>query len=207
MLDLVTLQLVGLPTVKAALTLSQLDAAVLAVDPAPTEAQKDSGNYRKARVSWKGLELTIETARGQYRRGVDKGGKPWKTLMKDHYGYIRGTESEADGDHIDIFLCEDDLESEIVFVVNQFVADKFDEHKVVLGVTSAARAEAVYRRNYDASWNGFDSQVAMTLPQFKQWLVDGDTGVAITPSKAASFNNDLPIYGHAASPSTGNGRR
>lgn len=160
---------------KLALTLTELREAGSEVHPEPTEPQKDAGNYKKGHVRWKGLGLTIESAKGQYRRGVTKDGVAWKTLMRDHYGYIKGTLSEADGDHIDVFLSEENLESELIFVINQYVGGKFDEVKCVLGTVSESQARTVYTRNYQAGWDGLASVVPMTLPQFKKWIIYGDT--------------------------------
>jgi 8-oxo-dGTP pyrophosphatase MutT (NUDIX family)/inorganic pyrophosphatase len=183
---------------KEALTRAELDAAAALVAPDPSEAQKEVGNYAKGHVSWQGLGLTIETAKGQYRRGVGKDGAPWRTLMKDHYGYVKRTKSEADGDHVDVFLCGDapdaperegrlrvpgdaNLRSEVVFVVNQGdpATDTFDEHKVVLGVVSEEAARAVYLRNYEPGWRGLRSVTPMTVDQFKWWLANADTSKEI----------------------------
>src|SRR4051812_29023082 len=73
---------------KFATTAAELKAAGRQTDPSPTEAQRESGNYRKGRVAWKGLTLAIETAAGQKR-------KPEWPALKDHYGYVTGTESGA----------------------------------------------------------------------------------------------------------------
>jgi hypothetical protein len=166
-----------LPLEKAALSpTAALAEAAARVDRNPSEGQKESGNYRKGHLAWKGLELTIETPAGAYRSGVGADGTPWRTLMRDHYGYIKRTLSQADKDHVDVFLTKDDLSSEIVFVVNQYTGKRFDEHKCVLGCTSAARAKEVYKRNYERGWDGFGSMAAMTIDQFKRWLTEGDTG-------------------------------
>lgn len=169
------------PLEKAALTIVDLALAAKKVDPDPSEAQKETGNYRKGHVSWKGLGLTIETAKGQYRRGVSRDGVAWSTLMKDHYGYIKNTESEADGDHVDIFLCEDDLDSDVVFVVNQMNPDDgtFDEHKCILGVSNKEKADEVYHRNYDDGWQGCGAITPITVDNFKWWLEFGDTSKPI----------------------------
>lgn len=175
------------PYEKVALSQAELDEAAADVDPEPTEAQKDVGNYRKGHVSWKGLNLTIESAVGQYRRGVTKAGVPWSTLMKDHYGYIKNTESEADGDHIDIFLCEDDLDSDVVFVVNQMepTTGKFDEHKCILGATNKERADEIYHRNYQDGWTGCGEITPMTVDQFKWWIEWGDSSKPIADGMIA----------------------
>lgn len=181
---------------KAALALSDLVVEAKKVDPDPSEAQKESGNYKKGHVVWKGLPITIETAKGQFRRGVSKNGKPWSTEMHQHYGYIKGTKSEADADHIDVFLSENHLPSEIVFVINQVDPEtgKFDEHKCVLGEIEEEIAKNVYNSNYDDNWKGFKSLVAMTLTQFKEWLEKGDTSREIIPA-------DVRIAKSGAAPS------
>ncbi len=143
----------------------------------PTEAQKSSGNYAKGRVTMHGLPLSLENPKGSTRRGVDKNGKPWQTEMKDDYGYIRRTHSEADGDHVDVFIGPD-LDSYMVYVVDQEDPEtgKFDEHKCVLGCRTKALAEQVYRRNYSSDWKGFAGIKSMHLNAFKEWLEAGDTG-------------------------------
>ena len=162
---------------KFALTVEELEAESAKVDPDPSEAQKESGVYRKGHVRWKGLPITIETAKGQYRSGVDKDGKAWKQQMTAAYGYFKRTLSESDSDHIDVFLSDKDLESEIVFVVNQVDpgTGRFDEHKVVAGTSSEADARACYLSNYEEGWKGLGSVAALTLSQLKDWLERGDT--------------------------------
>lgn len=161
-------------------TLDNIRNAALEVDPNPSEDQKAAGNYRKGHLTWNGLPITIETAKGQTRSGTGHGGKQWSIDLEDHYGYIKRTESEADGDHIDVFLCENHPDSEIVFVVNQMRPDgSFDEHKVILGQCCKSDAKAAYLRNYSAGWTGCGSIVPMTLAEFKQWIENGDTAKAV----------------------------
>lgn len=164
-------------SVKVALTVAELDLASRSVDPDPTDAQKASGTYKMGHIPWKGLNITIETAAGGWRRGVGKDGKPWSIKLREAYGYIKRTESAADGDHLDVFISRDDLDSEIVFVINQVqpTTGRFDEHKIIVGTTSASRAKEIYHRNYSEGWAGFDSIKAMTLDDFKKWIVSGDT--------------------------------
>lgn len=155
----------------------RLTAAASDVHGEPSDAQKESGNYRKGHVSWKGLPLTIETAKGQKRRGVSKDGKEWSVTMRDHYGYVKQTESDADGDHIDVFVSEDYPDSDVVFVVNQVdpATGRFDEHKCVLGQVSERGAREAYLRNYSDGWGGLGSVVALTVDQFKAWLARGES--------------------------------
>lgn len=187
---------------KLALTAVELREAVKNVEPEPTQAQQDAGNYRKGHVKWHGLDLTIETPAGFYRRGKDKDGKPWQTLMKDHYGYIKRTESEADGDHIDVFLAQPadagsapatsaDLRSQLVFVVNQVSPDTgvFDEHKCILGTVHEEDARRVYLRNYSRGWKGLGSIAALTLEQFKWWIHNADTSRPLKDGVYAVVNS------------------
>lgn len=160
---------------------SALLAAASEVDGNPTDEQKKAGNYRKGHFVWKGLPITIETAKGQFRRGIGDDGKLWKTKMVAHYGYIKRTESEADGDHIDVFIGPD-LNSEVVFVINQKKqSGEFDEHKCMLACISADQAKNLYLSNYEANWKGLGSITAMTIGQFKEWIVDGDTSKELGP--------------------------
>lgn len=106
---------------------------------APTEAQKEAGNYKKGHVRIDGYDVTIEQPKGSIRRGKDKNGKAWESKMHYTYGYIRGTEG-VDGDHIDVFL-SDDPSTGNVFVVDQVDPETgaFDEHKVMYGFNNEKR--------------------------------------------------------------------
>lgn len=163
------------------LTKRELDAAAKDVHPNPTLAQKEAGNYAKGHVSWQGIPITIESAKGTKRRGQSRAGVKWSVTMRNHYGYIKRTKSDADGDQIDVFLADDgkpgtDLNSDIVFVVNQHKLNgDFDEHKCMLGFTNAEAAKAAYLSNYSPGWNGFGSIAPMTLDRFKEWI-NGKTG-------------------------------
>lgn len=170
-------KLVGCEKSAQHVTPAILRRAAARVEPEPTSPQILAGNYRKGHIRYRGLPITIETAAGEFRHGVDKDGKRWKKKLTANYGYIKKTKSEADGDHVDVFIGPH-LESELVFVVNQVCpkSGKFDEHKVILGALSADSAKKLYLSNYSENWKGFDSIVAMTLPQFKNWLAKGNTG-------------------------------
>jgi len=152
-------------------------AARDATNTDPTEAQKASGNYAKGRVTFHGLPLTLENPRGSTRSGTDKNGKPWSITMKHDYGYIRRTMSEADGDHVDVFVGPD-LTSFMVYVVDQNdpATGKFDEAKCMLGFRTKADAEQAYHDSYSSDWKGFRGIKSMHLNTFKLWLETGDTG-------------------------------
>ncbi len=153
-----------------------LEEAAADVEEPKSAEQAKAGNYRMGHTRLHGLPITIETARGQMRRGVNAKGEAWETEMAHHYGYIKKTESDADGDHVDVFIgpCP---ESEIAFIVDQQKpSGEFDEHKCMLGFTNAKEAKAGYLASYSAGWKGFASISAMTLDEFTHWLQHGDTG-------------------------------
>ena len=154
--------------------------AARVTDKTPTKGQKETGNYRKGRVTVHGLQIAIENPKGSYRSGTSKAGKSWRTLMTAHYGYfvkLHGDKVQEgkDGDAPDVFIGPD-LKSYWVFVVNQVSPStgKLDEHKVVLGCHTAKEAKALYLSNYAKGWKGCGSIKTMLIPQFKRWLASGD---------------------------------
>jgi len=184
------------------LTKAALTAAADMVERAPTDEQKAAGNYRKGHVSFWGIPITIETASGTERSGKDADGKAWSVTLPHHYGYVKRTESEADGDHVDVFLCEHDLDSDKVFVVNQVIDGRFDEHKCMLGCRSEDEAKQAYLNSYSPGWKGFGGTVEMTIPQFKVWLAEGDTSkpaVAAADSRVEKFNPNHDARGRFTS--------
>jgi len=152
-------------------------------DTDPSEAQKKSGNYAKGSFKWNGLKITLENPAGSTRRGQSKDGKKWQTHMKADYGYVNGTESEADGDHIDVFIGPD-LESELVHVINQKdpKTGKFDEHKCVLGCWSSEDAKDLYHDHYEKGWKGFMSVFSMTVSDFVDWVYNGKSSKPLVES-------------------------
>ena len=154
----------------------------------PTEAQKHAGNYKKQHLSFHGLPIAIETAKGETREGVDPNGKPWSVTMPADYGYIKRTEG-ADGDHVDVYLGPD-RHSQMVFLINQHDhgTGKFDEHKVMLGYTSERAAVEAYDKGF-SDGKGRDrigSVEPMSLDAFKHWL---KTGKTTKPAKATYIVN------------------
>lgn len=140
-------------------------AARKAVAP-KSEAQADAGNYRKGHVSMHGLDISIETKKG------DKRSPEWPALH-NHYGYIRRT-TDADGDSVDVFI-GGSPDTELVFVVDQVDpgTQKFDEHKCMLGFNTLQEAKDAYLANYEKNWKGLGKITSLTMQQFKEWLKDG----------------------------------
>lgn len=146
--------------------------------PEPTDAQKKAGNYKVGKIRMSGLDISIENPQGSERRGVDPDGNQWTTPMRDHYGYFKGT-TAADGDKLDVFIKPGTPQDYAgpVFVVDQVdpKTGKFDEHKVVFGASDQAEAEAIYRRNYSADWQGLANITALPMPAFKAWASSKET--------------------------------
>ncbi len=138
----------------------------------PSESQSEAGDYRKAHIRLHGLDITIENPKGTRR-------KPEWPPLQSHYGYIRRTLGR-DGDHVDCFIGPQPY-SELVAVVDQVTqGGRFDEHKVVLGVTSEKQAKRVYLSNYSAGWI-CGPITMMTVGQFREWLDKGDTTKRVEP--------------------------
>jgi N12 class adenine-specific DNA methylase len=145
-------------------------------DPEPTDAQKEAGNYKMGHLPWNGLDITIETAKGQERTGKDKDGETWSVTMPADYGYIRRTEG-ADGDHVDIYL-GDVRDSDTVVIINQVNPDTgaFDEHKIVAGVLGRNPALTLYEAGFSdgRGRERIGSFTVTTVDNFKGWLQTAD---------------------------------
>ncbi len=151
------------------------------VHPDPSLPQREAGNHKMGHVRLHGLDITIETAKGQTRTKTGADGKPWSRKMLAHYGRIRRTEA-ADGDHLDVYI-GDHPQSELVVVVEQLKeSGKHDEYKCVLGCTSQKEAVDLYRSHHPAGWNRIGKVRLMTMPEFKVWAVSDK---AAKPFRAA----------------------
>ena len=145
----------------------------------PTESQHLAGNYKKGRTTWQGLRIAIEQPRGSYRTGHNPDGSRWSTRMAAHYGYFEGVKG-SDGDGLDCFIGFYP-QSEMVYVVNQHVNGRFDEHKCLICFPDQASAERAYRDSYERGWNGLQSIVPASLSQFKWWLKNGNKTRPLLP--------------------------
>lgn len=160
---------------------------ISAINTKPSHGQKIAGNYRKGHVRVHGLDITIENPAGSYRHGIANG-KPWKSRLPAHYGYIRGT-AGADGDHVDVYLGPH-LKSPKVFVVDQhhLGGTGFDEHKCFVGFSSRKQAENAYERAFsDGRGKERIGHVAeMTIHQFRDWVTSGSTSFPVRGNHAPS---------------------
>lgn len=151
----------------------RLKSAIDETETNPSDAQKESGNYKKGHIKFGGYDYTIENPKGSTRSGKDADGKEWKVTMHDTYGYIRGKFGK-DGDHLDMFINDkadlDNWNGE-VFVVDQVNPDgSFDEHKVMYGYDSMDDAKKAYLANYSKGWKGLGNITGASKAEFDKWL-------------------------------------
>lgn len=151
----------------------RLKSAIEKTETNPSDAQKESGNYKKGHIKFGGYDYTIENPKGSTRSGKDANGKEWKVTMHDTYGYIRGKFGK-DGDHLDMFINDKaDLDNwnGDVFVVDQVNPDgSFDEHKVMYGYDSMDDAKKAYLANYSDGWQGLGNITGVSKDEFDKWL-------------------------------------
>lgn len=151
----------------------RLKSAIDETETNPSDAQKESGNYKKGHIKFGGYDYTIENPKGSTRSGKDADGKEWKVTMHDTYGYIRGKFGK-DGDHLDMFINDKaDLDNwnGDVFVVDQVNPDgSFDEHKVMYGYDSMNDAKKAYLANYIDGWQGLGNITGASKDEFDKWL-------------------------------------
>ena len=140
--------------------------------PAPTEAQKESGRYRKGEIRIQGLNIAIGNPKGSKRQGTDRGGKKWSVTMPAHYGYVRRTKG-ADGDEVDVYV-GGTPQSQTVFVVDQVDADtkKFDEHKAFIGYKTRDEVRKTYDKGFSDNRGPARRKaiVPMSIDDFRTWL-------------------------------------
>ncbi len=134
--------------------------------PAPTDAQKEAGNYKKGHVRINGHDISIENPAGSQR-------DPRWPALKNHYGYFKGTVGK-DKDHVDVFMTDRAEDPALpVYVVDQVNKDgSFDEHKVIMGTASEQEARETYLANYSKGWTGLGGIKEMSQEQFKAWVRD-----------------------------------
>ena len=159
-----------------------VDVAASKAAPDPTEAQKEAGNYIKGHVQFEGMDITIETARGQTRSGTAPDGTTWEVKMPGHYGYIKRTVG-ADEEQLDVLFGKN-LDSPKVFVIDQKDLDTglFDEHKIIFGSNSRNAARRLYNLGFSDGKGPQRIQgiTEMTMDEFKVWKDTSDTTQSLT---------------------------
>lgn len=154
------------------MTNQEIDERCEDINHNPTEAQKEASNYKMAHITFSGFKISIENAKGSKRYWTDDKGNTGYNKMKNHYGYFSNSLG-YDGDHVDVFL-GDNQDSDKVYVVDQNKKDgSFDESKVMLGFNSKKEAKEAYLSNFTPDWKGFKCITGVSKEFFKKWLYDG----------------------------------
>jgi len=137
-----------------------------------------------------GLEIAVENRKGSVRSGVDRDGKPWRTVMKHPYGYIKGTKGK-DGEEIDAYVGPA-KKSPVAYVVHQHKHDGtgHDEDKVMLGFKSEDHARKAYLAHYnDPKFLGPIS--AIPIEKMKERFAEGKKIEKLASSALDSFLDEL----------------
>jgi hypothetical protein len=130
-----------------------------------------------ATVRYRKMVIDIENLDGSTREGKDPNGKPWKTEFRGaHYGEIRDSKG-TDGDPLDVYIKNPpDDGANKAYIVHQnhprthpTKAGQYDEDKVVLGVSSAEEAKALYLKHYNRK-DFLRSITEMTIEPFKRYI-------------------------------------
>lgn len=133
-------------------------------------------------VEHHGLEIMIENHAGTRRVGPG-----WSVVMPAHYGYIRRTGSaEGEDEGMDCFLGPN-ADSAEVYVIDQYdpITGRFDEHKCMMGFSSATDAALCYRRAYDDGLSRMGGVTHMQIDhKFHEWLHNGDHSKPLAVAQA-----------------------
>ena len=131
---------------------AQLPAAALqATKTAPSDVDILKYAFRlQGHTEHQGIPIAIENRKGSVRKGVGKDGKPWRTVMKLPYGYIKGS-TGADGEGIDCYVGPE-KDAPNAYVVHQRKSDGtgYDEDKVMLGLKSKDEAKKKFLQHYNS---------------------------------------------------------
>lgn len=176
-----------------------VEVAAARAQTAPSDGQKEAGNYQKGHLRLGGMDITIETPKDAERSGTAPDGTRWSVKMPAHYGYVKRSEG-ADGDQVDVYIGPE-ADTGRVFVFDQFdpKTRRFDEHKAVLGVRSIEDAQDLYDGGFsDGSGPRRRGGVTeMSTDEFRTWAMSGDTSKPLGEDLAAA-----PVAAPAATPET-----
>lgn len=150
----------------------------------------DAEHKLHGHTTHQGLGIAVENRKGSVRSGVDKDGKPWRTVMKHPYGYIKGSKG-ADGEEVDCYVGPA-RDASHAYVVHQHKADGkgYDEDKVMLGFKTEDHARKAYLKHYnDPKFLGPIS--AVTIERLKELLASKKKLVKISEVTQSSFFDEL----------------
>jgi phage-related protein (TIGR01555 family) len=133
----------------------------------PAESVPDRARDSLPTSQWQGLDIAIETLRGQLRHGQ------W--VQPADYGYIRRMPSaEGREEWMDCFVSPAPSASGDAYVIDGYTPeDAFDEHKVMLGFDNAQAALDCYHQAYgDGRRAG--GITPMSVDRLRAWCQSGD---------------------------------
>ncbi len=126
------------------------------------------------RIDFNGLPVSIETGKSRIRAWSDPHtGKNGMTLMRNPYGYIKGTLGQ-DGDAVDAYVGPH-RDAENVYIINQKKGPDFvkhDEQKCMLGFRDEQEAREAYLRHYDDP-RFLGSVITIPFEAFKEKIESG----------------------------------
>ena len=146
------------------------------VGPPPSPNRKE--HPFEGSIDFQGLAIDVENRKGSAREGCGEDGKPWRTVMRAHYGEFRGSKG-VDGDAVDVYVGPNAVSPVVVVVKQQDPKSKhFDEDKIMVGFDTAPEAVQMFRRHYDR--RGFyQSHKVTSIGWLTAWLRDrGSNGRA-----------------------------
>lgn len=158
----------------------------LSIDKHAEEEHKLQGH-----MSFQGIPIAIENRKGSVRKGTDPDGKPWKTLFKLPYGFIKKTEGN-DGEEIDVYVGPD-KSAPNAFVVHQRKLDGtgHDEDKVFVGMKSEAATRKAYLDHYNKVGPKLLGPIStITIDALKQKLDDSRKHTKLS---AIQINSVSPV--------------
>jgi hypothetical protein len=150
----------------------------------------DAEHKLRGHLEHQGIPIAVENPKGSVRSGVDKSGKPWRTVMKHPYGYIQGTKG-ADGEEVDAYVGPK-KDATHAYVVHQHKDNGtgYDEDKVMLGFKDEQAARRAYLQHYDdPKFLGPIS--AVPIERLKALISEKKRLVKISEPMQASFLDEL----------------
>lgn len=182
-------------------TAEEIDAAAHEAATSPqngkvaTEGQKEAGTYEKGHIyNLQGFDVSIENPAGSKR-------KPEWPVLPHHYGYFKGSIG-ADSipnpephqvEHLDLIIKQGvgiapDMP---LYVVDQYIDGKFDEHKVVMGADSEQDAREVYQSMYQDGWKGLHAITKATPDQVSAWIGRVKAGPSLRKVEYAKLTESM----------------
>lgn len=147
------------------------------------ELLEDDATPAKKIIEWNGLKIGLQYFPFDTRHG--------RTLTTA-YGHFRNTKG-ADGMAVDVYVGTN-LDLDNIFVIEQLIDGKFDEHKYIIGVATVEEAKQLYIQNMPEEMLGNIRET--TISELRSFLKDSDEklafkGTILKIPSAESIASDL----------------